>query len=60
MKSFRAEEYDAGASLTYQASQRAEAKEYSWTSQSILNFDFTLVLLRRRLLKAFKASAFVI
>ena len=42
---------DAGASLTYQASQRAEAKEYSWTSQSILNFDFTLALLHRRLTK---------
>jgi hypothetical protein len=35
-------------------------RTYSWTSQPILNFEFTLVLLRRRSLKAFKASAFVI
>jgi hypothetical protein len=33
---------DAGASLTYQASQRVETKDYSWTSQSILNFEFHL------------------
>jgi hypothetical protein len=33
---------DAGASLTYQARQRVETKDYSWTSQSILNFEFHL------------------
>ena len=54
---------DAGASAAssrHQASQRTEERTYSWTSQPILNFEFTLILLRRRLLKAFKASAFVI
>jgi hypothetical protein len=57
----RRREYDAGASLIYQASQRVETKENSWTSQqTFLILNLALVLLRRRLLKAFKESAFVI
>jgi hypothetical protein len=40
MKSFEAEEYDAGASTPHQASQRVEQKN-SWTSQH-QNFEFHL------------------
>jgi hypothetical protein len=55
-ESFQAEEYDAGASPTHQASQHGSRKT---AGQASTNFENTLGLLRKSLMKPFMKAHFV-
>ena len=56
-ENFQAKEYDAGASLDHQASQRVEQKEQ--LDNASTNFEDTLILLCQTLMCGFNEAHFV-